>query len=451
MINKVKHLVTVMELRQSVYIIASLVTSGLCLPGPGNDAGAQLRLPGNVGDLTRLPEIELDRRLEKRVEETGELVDEVTDDAGALVATADGLIRNFVGSVDPDGRDIEEEIIVVLVETARADSLAQTATEIVSRRDLPALGRSLLILKRTLKLSMPEAIRSLRESNPGASVDYNHVYRLTSDSAIQPGADPAIDAAISMPVDAGAPRIGIVDSAVMREHRALRGVVINAQDFATHAGHRPLTHGTAVASLVADSSQNSAAIYSASVFFQVPNHEPGATAESIVAALDWLVAERVDVINMSLAGPGNRILEAAIAALVERDAAIVAAVGNNGPASEPLYPAAYDGVIGVTAVDARNRVFRHANRGVYVDYAARGVNVKVADSTTGGWRIESGTSMASPHVAVVAAQMLRASAIEPDTLMSWLMANAEDLGRKGFDEVFGHGLITRPPVVVSAN
>jgi subtilisin family serine protease len=116
-----------------------------------------------------------------------------------------------------------------------------------------------------------------------------------------------------------------------------------------------------------------------------------------------------------------------------------------------MYPAAYESVIGVTAVDRRNKIFRYANRGEQVAFAARGVDVKVADSLSGGWRIESGTSMASPHIAVVIAQLRRSTAIRPDAVKSWLIANAEDLGRKGFDPVYGHGLITQPPIVVSLN
>ncbi len=445
--------------RNSVYIIVLLVAlAAFGLPGPGNDANAQLRLPGGVDDLTRFPDIGLDRRVEERVDDAVDtveavdpLLEEVAETAEFVTEVAGELLRTFVGGVDPDGWDIEEEIIVVLVATEQVDTLTQTATEIISRRDLASLGQTLLVLRRTINLPLPDAIEILRDANPGASVDYNHIYRLSSDVLAQPETVPNATPATAELFDEDAPRVGIVDSAVMREHRALAEVFVSPRDFAANAGVRPLTHGTAVASLVAESAGNNASIYAASVFFQVPNHAPGATAESIVAALDWLVSEDVDVINMSLAGPGNQVLEAAVAGLVKRGVTVVAAVGNNGPSGEPLYPAAYDGVIGVTAVDKKNRVFRYANRGEHVDYAAPGVDVRVADSTTGGWRIESGTSMAAPHVAVVAAQLIRASSIESDAVMSWLMASAEDLGRKGFDKVFGHGLITRPPVVVSAN
>jgi subtilisin family serine protease len=235
----------------------------------------------------------------------------------------------------------------------------------------------------------------------------------------------------------------------MPGHHALQGVTVTAEDFVSNAGTRPQTHGTAVASLVSRSAAKTAHIYSASVFFQAEGFAPGATAESLVAALDWMVSERVDVVNMSLAGPGNALLEAAVGAMLEQQVPLVAAVGNAGPAAPPMYPAAYDKVIGVTAVDQKNKVFRYANRGDYVDFAARGVNVKVADSTTGGYRVESGTSMASPHVAVVVAKLVRESSVHFDALSSWLATGAEDLGRKGLDTTFGHGLITQTPVVLS--
>lgn len=59
--------------------------------------------------------------------------------------------------------------------------------------------------------------------------------------------------------------------------------------------------------------------------------------------------------------------------------------------------------------------------------------------------------MASPHVAVVVAKTLRDGGVESQAQMSWLMTSAEDLGKKGFDSVCGHGLITAPTVVVSEN
>lgn len=438
-------------------------------------AGAQI-LPSRPVDIPRVDPLRdrLDRRLEKRVEDARERADEQTEPVEALAEDAtdmaddaaatvgDGLgpvtdaagrtvgtLRRFVGGVDRNGAAVEQAIIVVLVRPEDADALASRATNVLSRRELDGLNRVLLVLRAPAGVPMPEAIQSVRDSAPGAIVDYNHLYRATGESDGARVAEPATPEE-GATEDDGALRVGVIDSAVMPEHQALRGVDVTAMDFVTHDAERPLTHGTAVASLVAQSSNKSARVYSGSVFFQVQGYAPGATAESLVAALDWMATEQVDVINMSLAGPGNALLEAAVAAIIEQRVPLVAAVGNAGPASPPLYPAAYDGVIGVTAVDRENKIFRYANRGAHVDFAARGVNVKVADSNTGSYRMESGTSMASPHVAVVVATLVRESSVDFDALTSWLTSGAEDLGRKGHDDTFGHGLITRTPTVASA-
>ena len=127
---------------------------------------------------------------------------------------------------------------------------------------------------------------------------------------------------------------------------------------------------------------------------------------------------------------------------------VIAAVGNNGPSGEPLYPGAYPQVLGVTAVDREQKIFRYANRGDHVDFAALGVNVKVADSG-GGYRIESGTSMASPRIAALVAEARRNDAVSTADIVAAMISNATDLGQAGFDPVFGHGLITRLPAVVS--
>lgn len=433
-------------------------------------ARAQLNLPNVPGNLTRIPPDLIDENRVRRtvddvadpaddavdkagevVDETTETVDELTDDAARQVNEAtQKLLRTFVPGTDASGAVIEQEIVVVMIEMSLADSLVHPALDVIARRDLPSLGLAMLTLRRTGNVPLPQAADELRTRYPAATVDLNHVYSLTqASSAAKPDIDG--DPVNDIPADAATLRIGIIDSAVQPDHRALAGVTVVGNDLVDHDGLRPETHGTAVASLVAKAADDHVTIYSASVFFQLPNSAPGATAESLVAALDWLVSRDVQVINMSLAGPPNRLLGIAMERLIDSGAIVVAAVGNNGPSSAPLYPAAYDGVVGVTAVDRKHKVFRYANRGDHVDFAAIGVDMKVADSTTGGWRIESGTSMASPHIAVIIARILNTEGIAGESYESWLIADARDLGRKGFDPVYGYGLVTRPPVVVSSN
>ena len=423
-------------------------------------AQAQLGLPG-VGDtINQLPTRDVTDRLNRELEqkkktaealagETAERTEKLATQAKGLV---DGLLRPVLYESDPNGARIEFNTIAVLVDNDTLAAITAGGFEVMSQQELSSMGLTLATLRNKDGESLPDAVTKLRNEYPDAVFDFNHIYDfasdLSSDAMLQDDVD-TID--VPRGDDDGKLRVGIIDSAVQSEHLSLADVGVTNRDFAVGDGHRPLTHGTAVASLVARSASNNVSIFAASVFVQIDGYAPGASTEGLIAALDWLASGNVDVINMSLAGPGNALLKTAIARLQESGPTIVAAVGNNGPSSEPLYPAAYDGTIGVTAVDRKQRIFRYANRGDYVDFAALGVDVKVADSTSGGWRIESGTSMASPHVSVIVAQLVRDGSAGQGALTSWLMAGAEDLGKRGRDKVFGHGLLTDAPVTISSN
>lgn len=373
----------------------------------------------------------------------------VTDTAQAAANTVAQALRPFLLAADPRGWPVEQDIVVTLVDESRLDALRAHGLAVVGQQALPALGQVMVTFRKPPGSGLAQTVADLRNALPDAVVDFNHVYRFAEAVTTAPaGEDEAERTAVEGSPATPSLRIGMIDSAVMPEHIALRDSRVVGRDFVTNEGRRPLTHGTAVASLIARSAANDAEILSASVFFQTENYAPGATTESLVAALDWLAAERVETINMSLAGPGNALLEAAVDAVLEDGLPIVAAVGNNGPAGDPLHPAAYADVIGVTAVDRDGEIFLYANRGEHVDYAALGVNVKVADSE-GTWRLESGTSMASPHVSVIIARTMSADRMTLDALVAALTASAEDLGQRGFDSTFGHGLITEAPVLLS--
>ena len=144
---------------------------------------------------------------------------------------------------------------------------------------------------------------------------------------------------------------------------------------------------------------------------------------------------------MSLAGPPNRVLEAAIQGVVGKGVVVVAAVGNNGPAGEPLYPAAYPTVVGITALDSADRVYVRAGRGRHVAFAAPGVAVNVAHAE-GGYRAETGTSMAAPVAAAVLARALAIPGSSPASVLRTARETAIDLGEPGFDETYGHGRIS---------
>jgi subtilisin family serine protease len=139
---------------------------------------------------------------------------------------------------------------------------------------------------------------------------------------------------------------------------------------------------------------------------------------------------------------------------------IVAAAGNNGAGAEPSYPAAYPGVVAVTAVDHELNVYQRATRGPYVDLAAPGVNVWTA-SAQGTGSLKTGTSYAVPFVSAAAGVLL---ASRPDLDITAVRTRLEkatlDLGQPGRDPTFGFGLIqmaglcsgpAEPPAITTAH
>jgi subtilisin family serine protease len=130
--------------------------------------------------------------------------------------------------------------------------------------------------------------------------------------------------------------------------------------------------------------------------------------------------------------------------MVARGHLIVAAVGNDGPSAEPLYPAAYDGVIAVTGVDARNRVLLEACRGKHVDFAAPGADLSAASSGE-IYALVRGTSFAAPIVSgLLAGHLAQPDRAAADAAIAKLIAQATDLGARGPDKVYGYGLVGAP-------
>jgi minor extracellular protease Epr len=86
----------------------------------------------------------------------------------------------------------------------------------------------------------------------------------------------------------------------------------------------------------------------------------------LLRAIDWLVGQRANVLNFSLAGPPNLLLEHAVRKVAAKGTVLVAAAGNAGPDSPAAYPAAYADVVAVTAIDRFRRPYVWANRGGYV-------------------------------------------------------------------------------------
>jgi len=149
----------------------------------------------------------------------------------------------------------------------------------------------------------------------------------------------------------------------------------------------------------------------------------------------------VPVINISLVGAKNSLLESVIARLIGAGFIVVAAVGNDGPAAPPLYPASYPNVVGVTAVDVHNRVLVEAARGPQVMFASPGADLAAA-SLGNGYSAVRGTSFAAPFVAGLLAANLRSpNRNDAAAAVEALAKTAIDLGSPGRDLTYGYGLV----------
>jgi hypothetical protein len=300
-----------------------------------------------------------------------------------------------------------------------------------------------------------DAARALIEQiAPAATVDLNHLYRPV-EMPCRAGDCPAFDmVAWTAPPDRCVTRatIGMVDTAVNPEHEALRKQDVEIVAL-TAEGDRASSamHGTAIAALLVgdEASRTPGLLPEARLIavdaFHRDSAGDAADTFAIVRAIDVLSERGIRVVNLSFAGPPNTLLERAIEAAIAQDMVLVAAAGNRGPAADPLFPAAYDGVIAVTAVDKLGNVYRQAGQGPHIAFAAPGVNLWTAASISGG-RYRSGTSYAVPFVSAAYAAALATEANTSVTsLGDVLRERTQDLGNTGRDPVFGWGLIKALP------
>jgi subtilisin family serine protease len=215
---------------------------------------------------------------------------------------------------------------------------------------------------------------------------------------------------------------------------------------------RPSFHGTAVASLFVGWSRDFAGAAPGADLRAIDVYcaggAPGGRLRDVVTALGELAAARCRVINLSIVGPDNAVLEAAVRAVQAQAILVVAATGNDGPNARPLYPAAYPGVIAVSAVDARWRVLPEASGGAHVTFAAPGADI-LAASPGGGLQPVRGTSFAAPLVAGMLARELANPGVDGDLVVQRLVAMAQDRGRKGRDSRYGFGLVGADLAVAS--
>jgi len=333
----------------------------------------------------------------------------------------------------------------------------------VASQNFTLAGGTLMHFRIANGRPVSDVVRELEGENIGIAQP-NYVYRLQQDARTPaplaplpplpplPHGDPAQYAvaklhlveAHKLATGAGV-LVAVIDSQVDTGHPDLGGTIAGSFD-AVGNHERPDEHGTEMTGAIVAHRKllgvaPRARILAIHAFSPESQSSAQTTTAHILAGIDFAIAKGARVINMSFAGPYDPLLSRALKKAHDKGIVLVAAAGNAGPQSPPLYPAADENVIAVTAVDENDKLLPQANQGPHIALAAPGVNV-IEPAPGGTYGYTTGTSVATAHVSGVAALIIeRDPGIDIATLEEVLYSSARDLGPKGRDSQFGFGLV----------
>jgi hypothetical protein len=333
----------------------------------------------------------------------------------------------------------------------------------VASQNLSLSGGTLLHFRIANGRPVSDVVRDLEGQNIGIAQP-NYVYRLQQDARTPaplsplsplpplPHGDPAQYAvaklhlveAHKLATGAGV-LVAVIDSQVDTGHPDLGGTIAGSFD-AVGNHEKPDEHGTEMTGAIVAHRKllgvaPRARILAIHAFSPAAQSSAQTTTAHILAGIDFAIAKGARVINMSFAGPYDPLLSRALKKAHDKGIVLVAAAGNAGPQSPPLYPAADENVIAVTAVDENDKLLPQANQGPHIALAAPGVNV-LEPAPGGTYGYTTGTSVATALVSGVAALIIeRDPGIDIATLEEVLYSSARDLGPKGRDSQFGFGLV----------
>lgn len=396
-------------------IFAALFALVALLSAP---AAAQLGLPRL--ELPRLP--------------VGENVGQVADaTVGNIRQIATRLIEQRdlrIARLLRDNRDAVEldragnparkgELLVMDLPGETRALLSAAGFGVIDTQPIEELDIAVTRLSLPLGLSLADAEKLIAELAPGLEWSADHLHFQTGAATLPIAAAASAGAGKTI----GTP-VGMIDGGTGK------GVAVTSSKGFAAGAPMPSNHGTAIASLL-----NRAGVRTIHVADVYGSDRAGGNALAIARGIGWLSGKGAKVITISLVGPRNALVERAVAAARRKGVVIVAAVGNDGPAAPPAYPASYGGVVAVTAVDKRNRVLIEAGRAAHLDYAAPGADITGTDAK--GRRIKlRGTSFATP---LAAARIAAARA--GSNWREKVDSEAVDLGPRGPDTTYGRGLL----------
>lgn len=370
-------------------------------------------------------------RAPRQREQTGKDAPRPAPQAGYVVAPSGAPEYLIVGGADALG--------------AAAKLVRERQGEILGEVALSGLGMSMLSIDPGPRIGIAGLRRALERARVRVVVDRNALYAPADAGRNYVHGMVGLENPEGCTL-AGRVVIGMIDGPVDPMVANLQGGTFRQKSLLSESEvPGSPEHGTALAALIAGGPGGGfaggvaqGAQIRAAVAFSARDGRDEMRLDRFAEALDWLSVEGADVINLSVAGPPNRVLSQLLSSTAAHGALIVAASGNDG-SNRVSHPAADRNVIGVIAVDARKRRLREANFGSEIDFAAPGTDVLVPVAGTTAYR--SGTSYAAAIASGLIAHAIEREGTAPATVLAILANRAEDLGRPGRDDQFGWGLL----------
>ncbi len=350
-------------------------------------------------------------------------------------------------------RTVQNEFVAEIdgaMSPADADALARShGLERIASENFPLVGGTIGLFRIIDRRPVDTVRREFAADAKVKSVQPNFRYVLQDQKKTPTEGDPAqyAVAQLRLPQAHTLARgmnvtIAVIDSGIDLKHPELANSVADSFD-ALGSKEGPHVHGTGIAGAIVAhgrlmGSAPEARLLAIRAFSGVAGGAQS-TSYVILKALDYAAEHGAQIVNMSFAGPKDPMIERGIAATAARGILLVAAAGNGGAKSPPLYPAANPNVIAVSGTDAQERLFTASNRGNYIALAAPGADIFLP-APDEKYQMTSGTSFSAAYVSGIAALIMeRNPALSLNDIRAVLTRTARDLGAPGRDDLFGAG------------
>src|ERR1700694_857637 len=364
-----------------------------------------------------------------------------------------GPRRNTAQTAALNLRTIAGEIVAEIdgsLSDAQTNELARRHGLVrLESQNFPLFGGTIGLFRITGRRAIEVVSRELATEASIRLVQPNFRYVLQEQKAALTEGDPAqyANAKLRLPqahtlAHGANVTIAVIDSGIDVKHPELANAIADNFD-ALGSKEGPHVHGTGIAGAIVSharlmGSAPEARILAIRAFGAAPNGAES-TSYVILKGLDYAAAHGAQIVNMSFAGLKDALIERGIAATAAKGILMVAAAGNAGPKSPPLYPAANTNVIAFTATDAQDRLFAASNRGSHIAISAPGVDIFLP-APDDKYQMTLGTSFSAAYVSGLAALMLeRNPRLKPAEVRAILVKTARDLGAPGRDDLFGAG------------